>query len=178
MIALLCASLFGGWGAGAWAQNAVTPVSTEEELTTAIGRGDANICLSGNIYLSSYLDIDNKTVTIDLNGHSLSRHLSEYDHAGHVIWAHGGSNLTLTSSAERKGIIEGGMANNGGAIHIPNGNTVSATNITFQNNSALQHAGAIWNNGTFTATNCTFTGNSCTDVGAIYNAVQTDDNGN
>ena len=69
------------------------------------------------------------------------------------------------------------MANNGGAIHIPNGNTVSATNITFQNNSALQHAGAIWNNGTFTATNCTFTGNSCTDVGAIYNAVQTDDNG-
>ena len=46
------------------------------------------------------------------------------------------------------------MANNGGAINIPHGNTVSATSITFRNNSAADHAGAIWNNGTFTATNC------------------------
>ena len=144
-------------------------------MTGAIANG-ANIQLTADIQLDSYLDIDGKTVTIDLNGHSLSRHLSDYDHAGHVIWAHNGSTLTLTSTAEGNGIIEGGMANNGGAIHIPHGNTVSATNVTFRNNTAREHAGAIWNNGTFTATNCTFTGNSCTDVGAIYNAVQTDDN--
>ena len=66
------------------------------------------------------------------------------------------------------------MAYNGGAIHIPYGNTVSAENVIFRNNSALEHAGAIWNNGTFTATDCTFTGNTASDVGGIYNSVTTD----
>ena len=161
---------------GAWAQS-TTSVSTEDLLNKAITDGATNIQLAGDIQLSNYLNINGKTVTIDLNGHTLSRRISDYDRAGHVIYAHGGSTLTLTSTSEDKGIIKGGMAYNGGAINIPHGNTVSATNIIFQNNTAREHAGAIWNNGTFTATNCTFTGNSCTDVGVIYNAVQTDDNG-
>ena len=175
IIALLCTSPFGGWGAGAWAQDP-TPVSKEGDLRTAVQTNGANIQLTADIQLENYLNINGKTVTIDLNGHTLSRSIAEYNSGGHVIYAHGGSTLTLTSS-NGYGYIEGGMANNGGAINIPHGNTVSATNITFRNNSALKHAGAVWNNGTFTAENCTFTGNSCTDVGAVYNAVQTDDNG-
>ena len=157
---------------GAWAQNP-TSVSTEKQLTDAIADGAGNIQLAGDILLSKYLDIDGKTVAIDLNGHKLSRNLNSYGNEGHVIWAHNGSNLTLTSSVVG-GSIEGGMANNGGAIHIPHGNTVTTNNITFRNNSAAGHAGAIWNNGTFTATNCTFENNKASDVGAIYNAVTSD----
>lgn len=155
---------------GVWAQ---TSVKSEQELKDAITDGATNIQLTADILLSNFLDIDGKTVTIDLNGHKLYRDLSEHGSQGHVIWAHGGSNLTLTSSVAG-GSIEGGMANNGGAIHIPYGNTVSATNVTFRDNSAGDHAGAIWNNGTFTATNCTFTNNNAKDVGGIYNSVTTD----
>ena len=160
---------------GIWAQNAVTTVSTTEELIDAIAYGESNIQLSDNIQLGSYLDIGGKNVTIDLNGHTLSRNLTEHGSAGHVIYVHGGSTLTLTSSVAG-GSIEGGKANNGGAINIPHGNTVSATNVIFQNNSAADHAGAIWNNGTFTAENCVFENNRASDVGAIYNAVRTEDN--
>ena len=169
MLVLLCLLV-----QGIWAQNAVITVSTAEELTSAITDG-ANIQLTANIQLSSYLDVDGKNVTIDLNGHTLSRNLTEHDHAGHVIYAHNGSTLTLTSSVAG-GSIEGGKANNGGAINIRHGNTVSATDITFRNNSAADHAGAIWNNGSFTAENCIFENNRANDVGAIYNAVQTEGN--
>ena len=166
-LALLCA-----FAQGVWAQ---TTVKSEQELKDAIADGATNIQLTADILLENYLNIEGVTVTIDLNGHRLYRNLSNYDRAGHVIWAHNGSDLTLTSSVAG-GSIEGGMAYNGGAIHIPNGNTVSATNVIFQNNSAFEHAGAIWNNGTFTATNCTFTDNTANDVGGIYNSV-TETNG-
>ncbi len=151
----------------AWAQSP-TSVSTETELTGAITNGATVIQLSADIQLSKYLDIDGKTLTIDLNGHKLSRNLSTHTNSGHVIWAHNGSDLTLTSSVTG-GSIEGGKANNGGAIHIPDGNKVTAENVTFRNNTALDHAGAIWNNGELTAANCTFENNASNDVGAIYN---------
>ena len=161
MLTLLCTVV-----QGIWAQ---TIVSTEKQLTDAIAEGDKNIQLTGDIQLSKYLDIDGKTVTIDLYGHKLSRNLGSHSSTGHVIWAHNGSDLTLKSS-KAGGSIEGGKANNGGAIHIPYGNTVTATNVTFQNNSAADHAGAIWNNGTLKATDCTFANNRADDVGAIYNS--------
>lgn len=167
MLALLCVV-----AQGVWAQNVVI-VNSENDLYTAIEWPAQEIRLDADIQLSNYLNIEGKTVTIDLNGHKLSRNLSVHGSQGHVIWAHGGSNLTLTSSVAG-GSIEGGMANNGGAIHIPFGNTVSAENVIFRNNSAADHAGAIWNNGTFTATNCTFKNNTASDVGGIYNAVSTD----
>lgn len=156
MLALLCAV-----AQGVWAQ---TSVSTEKELTDAIANGATNILLAKDIQLSKYLNINGKTVTIDLNGHKLSRSLDSNSSNGHVIWTHNGSNLTLTSSTTG-GSIEGGKANNGGAIHIPYGNTVTASDVIFQGNSARDHAGAIWNNGTFTATNCTFKNNTRTTHG-------------
>ena len=79
---------------GVWAQ---TPISDESSLKGALRNG-ANLQLTADIVLEKYLDIDNMTVTIDLNGHSLSRSLSEHNSAGHVIWVHNGSTLTLTSS--------------------------------------------------------------------------------
>ena len=166
ILTLLCLMVQGAWA---------DAIKTEEQLTKAIADGETNISLDADIQLSKYLDIDGVTVTIDLNGHKLSRNLNEHGSDGHVIYVHGGSNLTLTSSVAG-GSIEGGKANNGGAINIPHGNTVSATNVIFQNNSADQHAGAIWNNGSFEAENCVFENNRASDVGAIYNAVQTENN--
>lgn len=158
MLVLLCAV-----AQSVWAQKATT-VSTEQELTTAIADGATNIQLAKDIQLSKYLNIEGKTVTIDLNGHKLSRSLSSHSNVGHVIWAHAGSKLTLTSSAGGYGTIEGGKAYNGGAIHIPYGNEVSVNHVIFQKNSVLGQGGDIWNNGTFTATDCTFKSNEANDV--------------
>ena len=62
MLVLLCAV-----AQSVWAQKATT-VSTEQELTTAIADGAANIQLANDIQLSKYLNIEGKTVTFDLNG--------------------------------------------------------------------------------------------------------------
>ena len=74
-IALLCAMV-----QGAWAQ---TEVKTETELTEAIkwggvnGYGPKSVKLTADISLSSRLDIVNgNRVTLDLNGHKLSRSLT------------------------------------------------------------------------------------------------------
>jgi hypothetical protein len=68
---------------GAWAQT-TTSVSTETELKNAITNG-ANIQLTENIQLSNYLDIDGKTVTLNLNGHTLKRQMAAADAGGQVI---------------------------------------------------------------------------------------------
>ena len=164
---LLCLTLL-AFGQDAWAQ---TTVTTAAELVDAVTVDNADIQLDANIQLSSYLNIDAKTVTIDLNGHKLYREIAG-GHAsdGHVIYVHNNAHLTLNNSTGT-GSIEGGKANNGGAIFIEPGSTVNATGITFQNNSAGEHAGAIWNAGSLTLTNCTISSNTAGDVGGIYNAV-------
>ena len=173
MIALLCMV-----AQGIWAETYFT-VSTEAALRQAVKTNGAYITLQNDIELSSYLDVvDILQVTIDLNGHTLSRNLSSHNSAGHVIWVHGGNcELKLTSTAADKGAIEGGMANNGGAIYISAQNKVNATNVIFRNNSAADHAGAIWNNGGFWARDCIFENNTANDVGAVYNAKTTEDSG-
>ena len=165
MLALLCTMAQG--------ISAQTPVSTEKELTDAIADGATNIQLTNDITLNDYLNIGSGVnVTIDLAGNTLGRSLNDYSYDGHVIWANG-CDLTLTSSVAG-GSIEGGKANTGGGIMISAGTTVTAINVTFQNNLAADHAGAVWNNGTFAATDCTFKNNTASDVGAIYNSISAD----
>ena len=152
---------------GTWAQT----VTTAGGLVDAVKTDNADIVLGADIQLESYLNIDGKTVTIDLNGHKLYRNIAG-SHAsdGHVIYVHNNATLTLANS-KGTGSIEGGKALNGGAINIGPLCSVNTSDVTFRNNSASDHAGAIWNSGTLTATNCTFTNNSAGDVGAVYNAV-------
>ena len=154
---------------GAWAQ---VVVSSESELNTAVGTDNVtSIVLGADILLESYLNINGKTVTIDLNGHMLYRQIiGGYLSDGHVIYVHNYATLNLVNSTGT-GSIKGGRANNGGGINIGPLCTVNASNVTFQDNTAGEHGGAIWNSGTLTATNCTFTNNSAGDVGAVYNAV-------
>lgn len=95
IIALLCAVV-----QGAWAQ---TEVSTEDELNNAITDG-ADIKLTADITLSDYVNInDSKTVTIDLNGHSLNRGLSELTSLGNVIRVQTSSTLTIKDSGSGTG---------------------------------------------------------------------------
>ena len=168
MLALLCAV-----AQGAWAQ--LITVTDESQLSRALSGGNGvHIRLASDISLGSYLNMNGRErVTIDLNGHKLYRSLDSHNSDGHVIYSEATYDLTLISSVEG-GSIEGGKANNGGAIYIQKGSKVTAENVIFQNNSAADHAGAIWNNGTFEATNCTFKNNTAKDVGAIYNAVTSD----
>lgn len=113
-----------------------------------------------------FLTIDNQRKAFCRN--IIGSHASN----GHVFWGHNNSRLTLRNSSGT-GSIEGGKANNGGAIFIEPGSTVTAENITFRNNSAADHAGAIWNGGTLTATNCSFNNNRANDVGGIGSASAT-----
>ena len=148
-------------------------VSSESELNTAIGTNNVtSIVLASNVLLSSYLDINGKTLSINLNGYKLYRSISgDYSSTGHVIYVHNNAKLTLTNSEDKGSSIEGGKALNGGAMFIEPGSTVIASNVTFQNNTASVHGGAIWNAGSFTATGCNFKDNTAYDVGGFYNAI-------
>ena len=162
ILSFLCLMVQGTW-ADAW-------VETEAQLTQAIADGQTRINLDADIELSNQLVIDGLTLTINLNGHKLSRSIVSENEAGHVFYAKGNCNLTLKNTADGSSSIERGNAFQGGAIYIESGSTVSAENIIFQNNSARDYGGAIYNNGTFTAKNCTFTNNIAAKYGAgIWN---------
>ena len=148
-------------------------VTNEAQLNKAVSASNGNIQLGGDILLSSYLNIVGWPVNIDLNGHKLYRNITGgHNSQGHVIYVHNNATLNLTNThTTATGYIEGGMALNGGAIFIEPGSTVTTNKVTFRNNSASEHAGAIWNGGSLTSTNSTFMNNTGNDVGGIYNAV-------
>lgn len=80
-----------------WSQ-AWTKVGTKEALNAAIADG-AQIRLTADIALSEYLKIGQsgtQSVTIDLNGHTLSRSLSAVNSNGHVIEVFTQGTLTVT----------------------------------------------------------------------------------
>ena len=59
-------------------------------------------------------------MTIDLNGHSISRIHSNNKEGGHVIEVRNNGNLTLTSTANDYGVIMGGKAINGEYSSVEN----------------------------------------------------------
>lgn len=57
----------------------------------------------------------------------------------------------------------------GGALYVANGSSVQLTNVTMSSNTAVETGGAIYNNGTLTATNLTLNDNTATTGAGIYN---------
>ena len=59
-----------------------------------------------------------KDITLDLNGHTLSRELAgkDPDTDGHVLYVPQGASLHLISSSGKKGLVTGDFANNGGSV--------------------------------------------------------------
>lgn len=175
IITLLCAVAQGAW-AQTW-----TDVNTKEALNEAISDDEPLIRLTGDIQLSEYLSIGynknqnlsiDQSVTLDLNGHTLSRNLTAADRNGHVIEVHSkGDLMIIDSSDDRSGTITGGWANNGGGIC--NYGTLTITGGTITGCKASEQGGGIKNNAGATLIirgRVIITGNSAPNGGGIYNA--------
>ena len=126
-----------------WAQTWST-VGTSEELTNAITDG-AYIRLTADITLSNHLGItEENNVTLDLNGHSLKRSLSDASDLGNVIRVSKGATLTIEdSSGDNSGMISGGRATNGGGIC--NHGTLTIKGGTIASNYASGAGGGVYN---------------------------------
>ncbi len=150
ILALLCTLV-----QGAWAQ---TCVSSDDELRAAITNDGANITVTADINLSNSTLVigSDKTVTIDLGGHTLDRGLTsrDYDHGGQVITVRSGGTLNLSN-----GTLKGGWGGNGGGIVNESG-TVNLNNVTITGCTGDDRGGGIVNYGTLTIDGCTITGNT------------------
>ncbi len=116
----------------------------------------------------------NKTLTIDLNGFTLNRNLSDDDSDGHVIEVLDGANLTIKDSSAKggsvgTGTITGGYATRGGGINISQGATCTIAGGTISGNKADVDGGGIYVHGTLNMTGGTISGNHADDTGGgIY----------
>ena len=148
-VTLLCAT-------AAWATD--YSVKNDSELRTAIANDGANITVTADFVLSNSTLVigSNKTVTIDLGGHTLDRKLTarNYDTGGQVITVRSGGTLNLSN-----GTLKGGWGGNGGGIVNESG-TVNLNNVTITGCTGDDRGGGIVNYGTLTIDGCTITGNT------------------
>ena len=152
---------------GAWAQ---TSVATEDELNNAVNNGGAKVSvkLTADIALSNYCEIpDDKEVTLDLNGHKLSRNLSGQTTCGNILRVTSDADLTIKDSAGG-GTIKGGYDSHGGAIC--NYGTLTFEGGTITGCTGSSYGGAVYvvSGGTFTMSGGTIDGCTGDDGGAIY----------
>ena len=150
---------------------ALTNVSNESDLNRAIQDG-ATVTLAADIDLSSYVDISGgKTVTLDLNGHTLDRNLSERVDCGNVIRVESGSTLYVKdSSGNNSGKITGGYDSHGGGICAKGtlyfqGGTISDCHGSTQGGAIYNESGATLYFESGVIDNC-----AGQDCGGIYNA--------
>ena len=108
-----------------------------------------------------------KTVTLDLNGHTIDRHLTAAAANGNVITNNG--TLTVTdSSAAQTGTITGGN-NSGSGGAIVNHGTVTISGGTVSGNTATSNGGGVWTEGTLTLNGGSISDNTAQNSGgAIY----------
>ena len=162
------------FGQGVWAQ---TTVTTESALRSAVQTNNVNIVLGANITLTDMLTIDaGKTVTINLNGHTLDRGLknaSEGISRGQLFAIAGTLNLN-------GGTITGAFGTYGGN-YVNSGATLNLNDVTIKDCKSKNGGGAIYNDGTVNITGGSI--ESCVDIkitmgssasatgygGAIYN---------
>ena len=148
-------------------------VGTDAELRAAIQNDGANITITADIELSnSTLSIPaNKTVTINLGGHTLDRKLTKRgEGGGQVITVRSGATLNLSN-----GTLKGGWGGNGGGLANEGGN-VTLTNVNITGNTADDRGGGISNRGTLVMTGGSVSNNLSKDSfdkpaggGAVFN---------
>lgn len=92
------------------------------------------------------LVVDGKEITIDLNGYSIDRNLTEAkSNDGHVFRLINGATLTITDSSENAaGTVQGGYTNNGGGVYIDGGSTLCVRGGTITGNHAKGNGGGIY----------------------------------
>ena len=127
----------------------IIDVYTETQLRDAVMLNDANIRMMADINLSSEVEVNNnRTVTLDLNGHTLDRGLSSSTNYGHVLKVISGSTLTINdASGDNSGIIKGAYTGVGGGISnygtiIINGGTIRDNHSGTKGGGINNHNGA------------------------------------
>ena len=146
------------WAMTAWATD--YNVGTDADLRAAITNDGANITVTADIELSnSTLSIEsNRTVTINLGGHTLDRKLTKRgEGGGQVITVRSGATLNLSN-----GTLKGGWGGDGGGL-VNEGGTVTLTDVNITGNTADDRGGGISNHGTLTMTRGSITGNKTND---------------
>ena len=133
--------------------------STESALVKAVNAG-GEVKLTKDIDLTDVLRIPTgKTVTLDLNGKTLNRGLTECRDLGSVIRVEPGATLTVKDTSSKKsGVITGGASWNGGGIC--NHGTLTLKGGTISGNKALHESygggGGIYN-GSYNGSKATLT---------------------
>ncbi len=113
------------------------------------------------------IKVDKKTVTIDLNGHTLDRNRDKQDDDGHVIEVKNNSTLTIIDSVGG-GKITGGYAKRGGGVNVSSNSTLIIESGTITGNQA-KWGGGIYVHGKLTMNGGVVTKNTVTDeAGGIF----------
>ncbi len=124
----------------AWAQGTAM---NEEALRTLVNES-STVKLGGDFTLTAgRLVIDGRTVTLDLNGHTLRRALGDAAGDGQVIFVQNGAKLTITDS-QTGGKITGGWAYVGGGIYVSEGCELTIKGGTITGNTATREGGGIY----------------------------------
>ena len=160
----------------AWAQTIVTTAANllEAVKTSQTVKLDADITTPSE---GGRLDINNGiTVTLDLNGHTLTRNMTAVHPGGQAIIVNEGGKLTIMDSSTG-GTITGGWANGGGGIYVREGGELTIKGGIITGNKAVKDADGNWgygggveNHGTVTISGGTITGNTAEQYGGgIHN---------
>ena len=150
-----------------------TDVSTRSQLQAAINAsGRSHVRLAADITEqendTAVLVGEGKTVTLDLNGFTLSRNLTENKDDGYVIRVNSGGALTVSdSSAAATGNITGGYSKNG--VGIYNLGTLTLEGGKLSGNIATENGGGVYNESSVTVTGGSVINNSGKEGGGIYN---------
>ena len=152
-------------------------VTTEAELQEAVRYSTATVQLGGDIALGSAMCVGGaNTITIDLNGHTLSRNVTE-NSSYHMVIHNYGTLTVNDGSGDNSGKITGGRAHGGGGIYCEpgsaltfNGGTITGNNVTTASGGGGFGGGILINNNVVaTITGGVITGNSGPQGGGIYN---------
>lgn len=115
---------------------------------------------------------DGMVLTLDLNGHTVDRHLTESGGVdGAVISIQSGAVLTVKDSSKSAGKITGGYASHGGGFR--NIGTLIVEGGCITGNCATDGGGGIVNYGVLVVKGGTVTGNTAgVEGGGIYNSAK------
>lgn len=152
-------------------------VTTEAELQEAVRYSTATVQLGGDITLGSAMCVGGaNTITLDLNGYTLQRNVTE-NSSYHMVIHNYGTLTVNDGSGDNSGKITGGRAYGGGGIYCEpgsaltfNGGTVTGNNVTTASGGGGFGGGILINNNVVaTITGGLIVGNGAPFGGGIYN---------
>ena len=155
-------------GEATWAslQTALDNASTDANIPTVLTLAADIIADASDTYLSI---TGGRHVILDLNGHTIDRHLDAAKTGGHVIGVNSGTSLTIRDSQGGGQITGGYTAASAGGISVAGTLTLESGSIC--GNRSNNYGGGLGVSGTFNMTGGSITGNYCGNSGegsAIY----------